>query len=313
MHHCKLLFALSAALAALANAEENNTGGTRRLVQNRSRQERSTRRGGLSSTTNYESVSAEPLTFTYTENYPQVDRERILAEAEINGEDFGEEDNNSSVDVEEGSQEQDALLEDEDVEYMDLVDMEEWNTEGPDELYINYDPDAETEYEYVYTDMEEDVVPFTETSSSWDDVDEDEDEYIDEAGEVYDDMEEDVVPFDDEEEEDFLVDVKDEGSESVTEEEVEGDLAEDRTINEDGEEEMEGEGSEEVDTDPLIFNLPLEQRLRRLDAPVIVNEKDEDDVERYLAEKESFRDENFAIVSVVRALFISLCVIDNIC
>ena len=107
--------------------------------------------------------------------------------------------------------------------------------------------------------------------------------------------------------------MQDEGSESVTEEEFEGDVTEDRTINEDGEEEeeMEGEGSEEVDTDPLIFNLPLEQRLRRLDAPVIVNEKDEDDVERYLAEKESFRDENFAIVSVVLCqCYILLCVID---
>ena len=61
---------------------------------------------------------------------------------------------------------------------------------------------------------------------------------------------------------------------------------------------MDGEGSMEVDTEPLLFETKdIRRRLRRLDAPVIVSEENEDDMERYLADKESLRDDTLAIVS----------------
>ena len=66
----------------------------------------------------------------------------------------------------------------------------------------------------------------------------------------------------------------------------------------------EGKGSEEVDSEPLEFTTeevePIQRNLRRLmDTPVYVPDaKDDEGMERYLAKKESLKDDSLDIVSL---------------
>lgn len=273
-HTLKLLAVSLAVASANGTSDEsattNNTGGggARRLVpaaaanDNRRRRQRT---GGLSVTpSNYESVSETPLTFEYVETYPDIDRERILAEAEIRGEDWDEEVETETEmveeqAVEEGEDEGVFIHEDEDAVDVEFMDLEEYiGVDGEDDEE-QYSPD-ETEYEFVYTDMEPDVVPYTTTT--WTESSSDVDAGANDM-DFYDEIEErDIV------------------------------------IKPEEEEEMDGEGSMEVDHEPLLFETKdIRRRLRRLDAPVIVSEENEDDMERYLADKESLRDDTLAIVS----------------
>lgn len=271
-HTLKLLAVSLAVASANGTSDEsattNNTGGggARRLVpaaaanDNRRRRQRT---GGLSVTpSNYESVSETPLTFEYVETYPDIDRERILAEAEIRGEDWDEEVETETEmveeqAVEEGEDEGVFIHEDEDAVDVEFMDLEEYiGVDGEDDEE-QYSPD-ETEYEFVYTDMEPDVVPYTTTT--WTESSSDVDAGANDM-DFYDEIEErDIV------------------------------------IKPEEEEEMDGEGSMEVDHEPLLFETKdIRRRLRRLDAPVIVSEENEDDMERYLADKESLRDDTLAI------------------
>jgi len=298
--HCQTITILALSLAALANgadneASNNNNTEKRRLVPtNRKR-----RKGGLSSTTNYESVSESPLTFTTNieEVYPETDREAILAEYEINGYDW---DDRHLVDTE---------AEDEEEDYTPQV--EDWMNEEVEEDDGIFIDESEEELEYITDEMniEEQFVNTIDLA---------EQEYNAAAAVegviIYDDMEDDVVPMD-ESDEDYPIRVE-RIIEEPSEEQVEEEEDEGVSLDPDEEEMLvetkgaitldveEGEGSEEVDSEPLEFTTeevePIQRKLRRLmDTPVYVpNTKDDEGIERYLAKKESLKDDSLDIVSL---------------
>lgn len=278
--HCQTITILALSLAALANADNeatNNNNNTeqqqRRLVPNRKR-----RVGGLSSTTNYESVSESPLTFTSIEEvYPETDREAILAEYEINGYNFG--DDRNLLDVEDNEEDEEDYT----------PQVEDWMNEEIEEDDGIFIDESEEEMEYTTDEMNimEDFVNTIDSAQQ---------EYV--AAEdfiIYDDMENDVVPMD-ESDEDYPIRV-----ERIIEEPEQVEEEDEGVSLDPQEEEMlvetkgavtldveEGEGSEEVDSEPLEFSTeevePIQRKLRRLmDTPVYVPDaKDDEGVERYL-------------------------------
>ena len=303
--HCQTITVLALSLAALANGADNEASNNntkqqqRRLVPtNRKR-----RKGGLSSTTNYESVSESPLTFTTNieEVYPDTDREAILAEYEINGYNFGDEDRNLLDNIEDDEEDYTPQIEDwmnEEIEEDDGIFIDESEEEleyttdemNIEEQFVNTIDLAEQEYAaaedvIIYDDMEDDVVPMDESDEDYPIRVE---RIIEEPEQV--EEEDEGVSLDPEEEE-MLVETK--GAITLDVEE--------------------GEGSEEVDSEPLEFTTeevePIQRKLRRLmDTPVFVPDaKDDEGMERYLAKKESLKDDSLDIVSffvvVVHILF----------
>ena len=299
--HCQTITILALSLAALANGADNeatknnNTKQQRRLVPTTNRKRRV---GGLSATTNYESVSESPLTFTTNieEVYPETDREAILAEYEINGYNFGDEDRHL-VDIEDEDDEEDYTPQ-----------IEDWMNEEIEEDDGIFIDESEEELEYTTDEMniEEQFVNTIDLAEQEYNVAAAVEDFI-----IYDDMEDDVVPMD-ESDEDYPIRV-----ERIIEE-PEEQVEEDEGVSLDpDEEEMlvetkgavtldveEGEGSEEVDSEPLEFTTeevePIQRKLRRLmDTPVYVpNAKDNEGVERYLAKKKSLKDDSLDIVSL---------------
>ncbi|KAL7541444.1 hypothetical protein ACHAXR_010937 [Thalassiosira sp. AJA248-18] len=210
MHSHSIILSLS--IAAAVHAQESGSSSS---IQQQPR-------GGLGGThNNYESVSAEPLTFEVAEPVEQ-DRERILAEGDILGEEF-------------------EWMEDYEVmEGMDLLEGEE-------------------------------VEDFTD---ALDDEEDEEEEGYDEV----DSMEEGEDEFD---------------SSFVSEDGVTFFSQDEETVDYDGDGDEDAEGYDEVGA-PLAFNEPIARRLRRrVDDPVVGREEMEE--ERYLAEKESFRDDSIPI------------------
>lgn len=222
MHCNNILLAIS--LALVANAQDS---GSRR---------------GRIGTSQFESVSTEPLTFEVAEPDP-VSRERILAEADINGAEF------------------DFV---EKAEEIELVNLEgEYFGEDEEEVIFGDFEDADE-----YDDMEEDVeydTPYEELGQADAEVDS---TYVSEDG----------VNF--AAQEDELIDESESGGDGD-----EGD--------------EDGEGSEDVG-EPMVFSEPISRKLRRV---VKKNDAEEIDEERYLAEKESLRDDSIPIVSE-RSVFI---------
>ena len=298
--HCQTITILALSLAALANGADNeatknnNTKQQRRLVPtNRKR-----RKGGLSSTTNYESVSESPLTFTTNieEVYPETDREAILAEYEINGYNFGDEDRNL-LDNEGENEEEDYTPQ-----------IEDWMNEEIEEDDGIFIDESEEELEYTTDEMniEEQFVNTIDLAEQEYNVAAAAEDVI-----IYDDMEDDVVPMD-ESDEDYPIRV-----ERIIEEPEQVEEEDEGVSLDPQEEEMlvetkgaialdveEGEGSEEVDSEPLEFTTedvePIQRKLRRLmDTPLYVPDaKDDEGVERYLAKKESLKDHSLDIVSL---------------
>mmetsp|Transcript_27129 Transcript_27129/g.58112 ORF Transcript_27129/g.58112 Transcript_27129/m.58112 type:complete len:648 (+) Transcript_27129:150-2093(+) len=208
MQYHTTLIALSLALAA--NAQETR------------------RQRGLG-TSQYESVSAEPLTFEVAEPEP-TDRQRLLVEAEIaNG--TG------------------------DFDWMEDYEMEEFEDMGlvnMNEDFIDEDQDEDALYEDEEDAASEEPEDFADST------------YVSENG----------VDFRSQEDED-----------QITEEGDEFEMTEHGA----------GEGYDDVG-EGLEFNEPIARKLRRLDNPKIMQHQDE---ERYLAEKESFRDDSIPIFEPV--------------
>jgi len=293
--HCQTTTVLALSLATvLANgadneASNNNTEQQRRRLVPTNRKRRV---GGLSATTNYESVSESPLTFTTIEEvYPETDREAILAEYEINGYNFGDEDRNLLDNIEDEDEE----------DYTPQI--EDWMNEEVEEDDGIFIDESEEELEYTTDEMniEEQFVNTIDLAEQEYNVAAAAEDVI-----IYDDMEDDVVPMD-ESDEDYPI-----RSERIIEE-----PEEDEGVSLDPEEEEmlvtkgavtldveEGEGSEEVDSEPLEFTTeevePIQRKLRRLmDTPVFVPDtKDDEGMERYLAKKESLKDDSLDIVSL---------------
>lgn len=220
--HRSLLLSLSIGIAATPTTYAQNTRGA----------------------SNYESVSAEPLTFTVPIEEEQPDRrERILAEADIaSGHEF-------------------EWMEDYEVmEGLDLVEGEDAENDG--DVNAGYRDFGNEDFVDEGFDMDSE------------EPDEEEDEYFDST-------------YGTEDGEDFF----------AQEEEVRGDAI--------GGEELEDlsdvdAGYDEVGT-PLEANEPIARKLRRITEPKVkVTFEDE---ERYLAEKESMRDDSIPIVSALTMYF----------
>jgi len=300
--HCQTITVLALSLAALANGADNEATNNNNTEQQQRRlvpTNRKRRKGGLSSTTNYESVSESPLTFTtnFEEVYPETDREAILAEYEINGYNFGDEDRTLLDNIEDEDEE----------DYTPQI--EDWMNEEVEEDDGIFIDESEEELEYTTDEMniEEQFVNTIDLAEQEYNVAAAVEDVI-----IYDDMEDDVVPMD-ESNEDYPIRVEriiEEPEEQVEEKEDEGvslDPEEEEMLVAKGAVTLdveEGEGSEEVDSEPLEFTTeevePIQRKLRRLmDTPVYVpNAKDDEGVERYLAKKESLKDDSLDIVSL---------------
>eukprot|EP00578_Thalassiosira_sp_NH16_P000090 CAMPEP_0181129686 /NCGR_PEP_ID=MMETSP1071-20121207/29456_1 /TAXON_ID=35127 /ORGANISM="Thalassiosira sp., Strain NH16" /LENGTH=673 /DNA_ID=CAMNT_0023215693 /DNA_START=156 /DNA_END=2177 /DNA_ORIENTATION=+ len=226
--HCSAAL-LTASLALVANAGRA--------------QDDETRLRGLGAS-QHEYVSATPLTFDVADPEP-VDRERLLAEAEIEGEtDWMDE---FDFDME-------------DYEDMGLEDMDEFEDYDADGFHDIVDPAYDGE---DYDDMEEDAYEEPEDEDFADST------YVSENG----------VDFS---QEGAVEEGVDEGGEDLDHLE---DIGGDELMEE-------GEGSDELG-EAHVYSAPITRRLRR-----VVKKREHKDIiptedqERYLAEKESFRDDS---------------------